>query len=117
MVTVTRIFKVDDLDETTTEGVETVRFSAEGTNYEIDLSEANAARLREKLARFVDAAHPVTPPKAAPARRGARGMTAVVASNREHVQEIRKWAEQAGLKVSSRGRLSAEIVDQYNAAH
>src|SRR6476469_1219239 len=117
MSTVTRTYKVDDLDGTTTEGVETVQFNAEGTNYEIDLSPENAARLREKLARFVDAAHPVKPPKAAPARRGARGKSAAVSSNRELVHEIRKWAEEAGLQVNRRGRLSREIVDQYNAAH
>ena len=49
MSTVTRTYKVDDLDGTTTEGVETIQFNAEGTNYEIDLSPENAARLREKL--------------------------------------------------------------------
>jgi hypothetical protein len=39
---------------------ETVQFNAEGTtNYEIDLSVANAGRLRDQLAKFVVAATPV----------------------------------------------------------
>jgi hypothetical protein len=116
MATITKTFLVDDIDGST-DNVETVQFNAEGTNYEIDLSPENAARLREKLARFVEAAHPVKPPKAAPAGRGARGKTATVASTRQQTQDIRKWAEEAGLKVNARGRLSKEIQDAYSAAH
>jgi hypothetical protein len=115
MATVTRTYLVDDLDNST-EDVETVLFNAEGTNYEIDLSAANAERLRAKLARFVDAAHPVKPPAAAAAkRRGAA--KASVTSTKQQTQEIREWAKQAGLQVSSRGRISAAIVDQYNSEH
>jgi hypothetical protein len=116
MATITKTFLVDDIDGSI-DDVETVQFNADGMNFEIDLSAANAARLREKLARFVNAAHPVKPSKAAPAGRGPRGKSAAAASNRELVHEIRKWAEEAGLRVNSRGRLSREIVDQYNAAH
>src|SRR4051794_16974429 len=52
MATVTRTFLVDDLDGST-EDVENVRISLDGANFEIDLSAANAARLRENLARYV----------------------------------------------------------------
>jgi len=115
VATITKTFLVDDIDGST-ECIETVEFNADGTTYQIDLSAANGARLRDKLARFIDAAHPVKAPKAAaPAKRGAK--TAAVASNKEHVAEIRRWAEQAGLKISSRGRLSAEVVEKYNAEH
>lgn len=114
MATVTRTFLVDDLDGSA-DSVETVQFNADGVNLEIDLSPANATRLREKLARFVDAAHPVKPAKApAPAK---RGKATVVATNKVNVQEIRQWAAQAGLQVSSRGRLSADLVEKFNAAH
>ncbi len=115
MATVTRTYLVDDIDNST-DDVETVRFNAEGTNYEIDLSAANAERLRAKLARFVDAAHPAKAPAATSGMR--RGPAkAKVASTRQQTQDIREWAKQAGLAVSSRGRISAAIVDQYNAAH
>jgi len=114
MATVTRTYLVDDLDNST-DDVETVRFNAEGTNYEIDLSAANAERLRANLARFVDAAHPVKPPAAAAAKR--RGTKASVASTKQQTQDIREWAKQAGLQVSTRGRISAAIVDQYNSTH
>ena len=42
---------VDDLDGSEASG--TVDFGLDGRRYEIDLSEANAARLREALAPFV----------------------------------------------------------------
>jgi len=112
----TRTDRAGSATRAASEDVETVLFNAEGTNYEIDLSAANAERLRAKLARFVDAAHPVKPPAAAAAkRRGAA--KASVTSTKQQTQEIREWAKQAGLQVSSRGRISAAIVDQYNSTH
>ena len=58
MATVTRTYLVDDLDESE-EDVENVLLALDGTNYEIDLSAANAGRLREKLARVIAAASAV----------------------------------------------------------
>ena len=60
MATVTRTFLVDDIDGST-EDVENVRLSLDGTKFEIDLSAVNAARLREKLAKFVEHGTRVTP--------------------------------------------------------
>src|SRR6476661_6495740 len=68
MATVTRTFLVDDLDGST-EDVENVRISLDGTNFEIDLSAANAARLREKLAKYVDHGTRVTPQRTRRSRR------------------------------------------------
>ena len=53
MVTVTRTVLVDDLDGSQ-DDVHTVRFSLDGTDFEIDLNAGNEARLRDKLARFVE---------------------------------------------------------------
>lgn len=39
--------------------VENVQFSIDGHHFEIDLSAENAARLREKMERFIEASHPV----------------------------------------------------------
>jgi hypothetical protein len=30
---------------------------------------------------------------------------------------VRAWAQEAGLAVSERGRISAEVMNQYEAAH
>lgn len=112
MATVTRTFLVDDLDGSE-DGVENVLLALDGTSFEIDLSAANADRLREKLARFVDAASPVW---AAPVKRRSKP-AAAVASNKEHVQAIRDWAKAAGHQVSTRGRISKTIQDAFDAAH
>jgi Lsr2 len=114
MATVTRTYLVDDLDESE-EDVENVLFALDGTNYEIDLSAANAGRLREKLARFIDAASAVKVSKSAPAKRGTKGKA--VPSNRDQVQAIREWAKAAGYEVSGRGRISRAIQGAFDAAH
>jgi hypothetical protein len=62
MVTVTRTVLVDDLDGSQ-DDVHTVRFSLAGIDFEVDLSADNESRLRDKLARSVDNATPVRPPR------------------------------------------------------
>jgi len=53
---------IDDLDGTILEGGDGVslRFALEGRSYEIDLSDANAAKLRDALAPFIAAARPTS---------------------------------------------------------
>ena len=112
MATVTRTFLVDDLDGST-QDVENVRLSLDGTDFEIDLSAANAARLREKLARFVEHGTQVTPQKT---RRSQRVVKPPV-SGRDQVQAVRDWARQNGYEVSARGRIPRSIQDAFAAAH
>src|SRR5260370_7271645 len=58
-----QVLLVDDLDGS--EAAETVAFGLDGASYEIDLSTANAGKLRKDLAHSVD--HPRKP--SPPARR------------------------------------------------
>jgi hypothetical protein len=95
----------DDLDGGPAD--ETVRFAIGGRAYEIDLSAANAARFRQRLAPFVERARPV----GTGARRPVR-----TAASRRRSREIRAWAQQRGIEVSERGRIPASVVDQYDAA-
>jgi hypothetical protein len=117
MVTITRTYLVDDLDGSE-DDVENVLLALDGTNYEIDLSAANAGRLRKKLERFVNAASPVQVAKSPPVKRVSRSKAgAPVPSNRDQIQAIREWAKSAGYEVSSRGRIARSIQDAFNAAH
>lgn len=100
---------VDDLDGGTAD--ETVTFSLDGTEYEIDLSDEHATALRGEVWKYVQAARRVGK---VTARRG-RTATAAAPSNRERNQAIREWAKGIGLDVSDRGRLSQDIVDRYDA--
>jgi hypothetical protein len=102
---------VDDLDGS--EAVETVRFALEGRQYEIDLSETNAGRLRESLAAFVASAR-----RAGGASRPARSTTASAprrasSADREHGAAVREWARANGFEVSDRGRIAADILKAY----
>ena len=114
VATVTRTYLTDDIDGSD-EDVSTVEFALDGTSFEIDLSASNEERLREKLARFVDAATPAKQPKAAPTKRASK--SASVASTKEQTQAIRDWAKAAGLAVSSRGRIAKTVQDAFAAAH
>jgi Lsr2 len=104
---------VDDLTGTVAD--ETVEFGLDGKTYEIDLSSSNATRLREALASYVAAAR--RPGGRRAGRRSARAAAPegvpAPSSDREHNQAIREWARARGMKVSERGRLSAELVEAY----
>jgi hypothetical protein len=103
---------IDDLDQGAAD--ETVSFGLDGTNYEIDLSAKNAAKLRDALANYV--ANGRRARGGAGARsagsgrrgRGARG-------DREQTQAIREWARKNGHKIGEKGRIPAHILEAYNA--
>jgi hypothetical protein len=110
---------VDDLDGTDAAG--TVSFGLDGKTYEIDLSDDNAAKLRDSLAVFVGAARK-SGGSTATGRRGAQKITATSAprpqsSDRDQTAAIRAWARQNGHQVSDRGRISKAVVDAFQAAH
>src|SRR6185312_1618959 len=98
MAQVTEVRLVDDLDGGDAD--ESVDFTVDNKRYQMDLSEKNAARLREILAPFIAAARrpsgATTPTRrsttaARPSRAGA-GTAA-----------IREWASANGFEVSTRG--------------
>lgn len=101
-----QVLLVDDLDGG--EADETVAFSLDGTTYEIDLSDKNAEQMRAALAPFVGGA------RRAGAGKRRRGRAP---SNRERSADIRAWAKSRGIKVNERGRIPAQVVAQYEAAH
>jgi hypothetical protein len=109
---------VDDLDGTVLEPGEgdTVLFSLDGTAYEIDLTDENAAALRDALTPYIEAARPVSSRSGA----GGGGMTGNRPRRRTGQQDytaIRAWAKEEGLSVSERGRIPASVLEAYEAAH
>ncbi len=111
---------VDDLDSS--EADETVEFGIDGATYEIDLSESNAAALRDVLADYVAHARrsggrrkSASAAPAASARRSSGGGRAAV--DREQNQAIREWARKQGMTVSERGRIPSEVSEAYHKAH
>ena len=100
----TLVILEDDIDGG--EAAETVTFGLDGTSYEIDLSNANAEKLRDALAPFIAAA------RKAPARTGRRSSRSNGAGN---AAEIRAWAKSQGLQVPERGRIPAEVRQAWDA--
>ena len=98
---------VDDLDGS--EGAETVSFGLDGTSYEIDLSEKNAAKLREALAGYVGHARK--------AGRAKTGRSKAAASSGPSARELRDWARSNGYEVSDRGRVPEEVRQAFEAAN
>jgi hypothetical protein len=88
---------------------ETIAFSVDGRDFEIDLNAKHAANFRHQLAAFIDHAQQV--------RTHRRRTTARTAASRERSRAIRAWAEQQGYGLAGHGRLPADVINEYERAH
>ncbi|MET8848618.1 Lsr2 family protein [Amycolatopsis sp. NPDC004625] len=106
---------VDDIDGEVAS--QTVPFTIDGVSYEIDLSDANAAALRDELARYIAAGRRIGGRKVRLAAGESTRVTkpGTAAEDRERARQIRAWASANGYTVSERGRLSAEIIEAFDA--
>ncbi|GEP33555.1 Lsr2 family protein [Nocardioides szechwanensis] len=100
------IVLVDDIDGS--DATETVTFGLDGTSYEIDLNDKNAAKLRDSLAAYVGHAR-----RSAGGRRTAKKSTSLGPSARE----VRDWARSNGFTVPDRGRIPADVRTAFDAAN
>lgn len=113
MAQTVKIILEDDLDGGAAD--ETVRFGLDGAQYEIDLSTANADKLRAAIRPYVAKARraqmKATGARTAPAKSssGTRG--------NPDTPKIREWAKENNYNVSDRGRIHQEVQDAYYAAH
>lgn len=96
----------DDLDGSSAS--ESVKFSLDGVDYEIDLSTENAAKLRKDFDRWVESARKVTR-RRKPSRGGAQATGTP--------NEIREWARAQGMQISNRGRVPTEAREAYALAN
>lgn len=102
----TQVLYVDDIDGS--DAVGTVRFGVDGTEYEIDLNQQHTDQFTKALGPFIAAAR-----KVSPSRRASRGSRAA----RHDQSAVRAWARAQGIKVSDRGRIPADVLSRYHAAH
>jgi hypothetical protein len=101
------VIVTDDLDGS--DSAETVSFGFDGVTYEIDLAKKNRAKLEKALAPYIEAGRRVP--------RGGRRAGGRSGGSSADRSDVRAWAKAAGLEVSDRGRVSAEVMRQYEAAH
>jgi hypothetical protein len=104
-----QVLLVDDINGT--EAAETVSFSLDGASYEIDLTVANAKKLRDDLSTWV--AHA----RRSGGRKSTRRTTTTGSARRGDLGAVREWARNNGHKVSDRGRISADILAAYDKAN
>jgi hypothetical protein len=102
---------LDDIDGSPAE--ETVTFGLDGASYEIDLSANHAEKLQASLAEFILSSRRLGRGRVNATRRARTGGPAPV--DRSQNQAIRDWAKSKGLDVSDRGRIPAQIINQYQA--
>lgn len=106
---------VDDFDGTP--AAETIRFSLDGKNYEIDLSKSNANGFRRTLRPYVDRARAsgrsttTRNGRSTRATRKSRGR-----SEGYDRTEVREWAKAHRIKVAPRGRIANDVVVKWRAA-
>lgn len=94
----------DDIDGS--DATQTIHFALDGIEYEIDVSDRNANRLRNSLAVFIAHGRKV----------GGRRGRKLASSGQVDTKAVRKWAAANGIEISSRGRISADVVERYRAA-
>jgi len=94
----------DDIDGP--DAAQTVRFALDGVEYEIDLSNRNANRLRNSLGEFIEHARKV----------GGRRSTGRGSARADKSQSaaMREWLKDHGYEVSGRGRIPDWLRQAYN---
>jgi hypothetical protein len=107
---VTQVSLVDDVDGSVASS--TVSFALDGKTYELDLSDKNAAKLRDAVAPFVAAARRL----GGRGRRSSGPTASTARTDRERTTAIREWAREHGHKISDRGRIPRSVLEAYEKA-
>ena len=94
-----QVLLVDDVDGS--EASESVTFGFDGTNYELDLSQTNAKKLRDELGPWIKAAR----------KTGGTRPPSKSNSNVD-LKAVRAWAASNKIEMSNRGRVPASIIEQ-----
>ncbi|GGU30455.1 histone-like nucleoid-structuring protein Lsr2 [Streptomyces lavendofoliae] len=105
-----QVLLVDDLDGG--EADETVTFALDGKTYEIDLTTANADKLRGLLEPYTKSGRRTGGRSAA-----GRGKGRAAAGGSPDTAKIRAWAKENGYNVNDRGRVPADIKQAYEDAN
>jgi hypothetical protein len=100
---------VDDYDGS--DAQETVTFGLDGATFEMELSEKNAQSLRKAIEPYASKARKVSGRASASTKRSGSNLGTA------QTKAIREWAAATGREVSTRGRISSKVLQEYEAAH
>lgn len=109
-----QVLLVDDLEGG--EADETVTFALDGVAYEIDLTHANAGKLRELLAPYTDGGRKQSG-RVGGAGRGRSGRAPRPVGGNPDTAKVRAWAKENGLEVNDRGRVPSAVREEYEKAN
>ncbi|WP_026415454.1 histone-like nucleoid-structuring protein Lsr2 [Actinomadura oligospora] len=113
MATIAKVLLIDDLDGS--EADETVSFALDGNMYEMELSKANATKLREALWPFKQKARAGGQ---VPRRKTSKHHATSQTPSGATAAEIRAWAKGVDPNmVTDRGQIPLRVIEAYNAAH
>ncbi|MFJ9040866.1 Lsr2 family protein [Streptomyces sp. NPDC102406] len=105
-----QVLLVDDLDGG--EADETVTFALDGKTYEIDLTTANADKLRGLLDAYVKSGR-----RTGGRSTSGRGKARAASGGNQDTAQIRAWAKENGHEVNDRGRVPQAIREAYEKAN
>jgi hypothetical protein len=100
----TLVILEDDVDGG--EATETIEFALDGTSYAIDVSDANAKKLRGALDGYISKAR----------KTGGRRSASRKGGSEVNNRAVREWAKANGIELSKRGRIRQDVVSQFRAA-
>jgi hypothetical protein len=98
------------------EATETRELTVGGVRYRTVLCEANAKDFDADMERWTEHAEKITGSHSS-GKSKAVGATKSKPKGDDRSVQVREWARTQGMQVSDRGRLPAEIVAAYDAAH
>lgn len=102
---------IDDVDGS--EAVETVTFALDGTGYTIDVNEKHATALRESFEEWIASAT-----RLGKVVIGGRAvLPAAGRARNEETLKVRAWAQEHGVVVAARGRISGKVLEAYRAGN
>ncbi|SEG23840.1 Lsr2 protein [Thermomonospora echinospora] len=112
----TKVVMVDDIDGYDGEDVAKRDFEVAGTQFTIDLGDANHKRLTETLEILAPYLEKAVVVKAA--GRSRKSNADVTPRLRGYTNtDVREWAKREGVEVSVRGKIADEVYEQFIAAH
>lgn len=105
---------IDDIDGSQAE--RTFTFAVDGTQYEIDLSSENIAEFKSAIGGFIESGRKVKPGVYTHRARSSNGSSGS-GRGKEQLRAIRDWLRQKGHSVQDRGRIPANLIAEFDAAH
>ncbi|MGK2238557.1 MAG: hypothetical protein ACI9JD_001104 [Rhodococcus sp. (in: high G+C Gram-positive bacteria)] len=94
-----------------------VTFSYQRADYRIDLRPTNADKIEAVFAPYIDAAEKVSSASKPRTKTSTAAKTSGSGRSAEQLKAIRDWADKNGFDVSPRGRIKADVIDAFDAAH